>query len=232
MRRFAIAFVLLLAGCHGARVTSSGPATTAALARPDRVVVTDFLLGSGNVHLDSSPGSRVLRAADGTPIPEAEASAALAARDALMQALVAKLDAYGLPAVRAPDGASLQPGNLLVRGDLGSVDEGNRLRRMVIGFGAGQSKVVAHAQVFSVGADGSQHFIEALTATADSGHMPGGAMTMGAGTAMQAASGAGHVAGEASQGPEAEAASIGQALAKQVGSYAVKQGWIAASAVQ
>lgn len=232
MKALAVALLLLLAGCHSARVTTSGPATSASLPRPDRIAVTDFIINGANVHLDSSPGARVQRTADGTPVPEAQAKEVLAVREALMQALVRKLDSYGLPAMRVPDGAALSPGTLLVRGDIGTVDEGNRLRRMVVGFGAGQSKVTADVQMFSIGAGGSRHFIENMTGSADSGHMPGGAMTMGAGTAVQAASGASHIAGEARQGPEAEAAQIGQAIAKKIGGFAVSEGWIPASAVQ
>jgi hypothetical protein len=234
MRRTAAALaVLLLSACNNARVTTAGPMPTADVPRPSQIVVTDFLIDAGDVRLDTSPGSRVLRAADGTPIPEAQATAALAARDALMQALMTKLATYGLPATREPDGSALPAGALLLRGDIGDVDEGNRLRRVLIGFGAGQSRVVAHAQMFSIGPDGAQHFLQAMTGTADSGHMPGGATTMGAGAVAQGAavSGAAHAAGEARQGPNAEAAAIGEALAQQIGRYAVARGWIAASAV-
>jgi hypothetical protein len=232
-RGLAALVVLLLAGCNSARVTTQGPVPAAASPPPTGIVVTDFLIDAGDVRLDSSPGSRVLRAADGTPVPAAQAKAALDARDALMQALVAKLATYGLTATREPDGSAVAAGTLLVRGDIGAVDEGNRLRRLMIGFGAGQSRVLAHAQLFTIGPDGAQHFLEAMTATADSGRMPGGAATMGAGAAAQtvAVSGAAHAAGEAREGPDAEAARIGEALAERIGRYAVARGWIAAGAV-
>ena len=64
----------------------------------------------------------------------------------------------------------------------GAPSKGNRLRRRVIGFGAGQSKL--DTQVLAPSGSGYPTLLEFKTHT-DSGEMPGAAVTMGAGAAAQ-----------------------------------------------
>ncbi len=75
------------------------------------------------------------------------------ARDEVADAIVAKLQSMGLRAIRAdmppPDDQNV----LVVRGDIDSIDAGNRRRRMLIGLGVGQSKIGATVQLAISAAD-------------------------------------------------------------------------------
>jgi len=70
---------------------------------------------------------------------------------ALSYQLVAELQAMGLQAIRLPRGTPTSRNNILiVDGQFTDIDEGNKLRRMVIGLGMGQSKLDASVQVYQV----------------------------------------------------------------------------------
>jgi hypothetical protein len=59
----------------------------------------------------------------------------------MSETLVADLQHDGIDARRLPGDAPLPAQGWLVRGVFLSVDEGNRVRRAVVGFGAGQGKI-------------------------------------------------------------------------------------------
>jgi hypothetical protein len=70
--------------------------------------------------------------------------------------------------------------DVLILGQLVSIDEGNAAERMIIGLGAGRSDVEAHVQVYQSDA-GRRIPIETMSGTAKSSLMPGAAETMGVG---------------------------------------------------
>jgi hypothetical protein len=81
--------------------------------------------------------------------------------------------------------------------------------------------------------------LQAFSGSADSGHMPGAAETMGAGAAVgRLATSAGttaatHAGGALHGSEEAmNADHLAEALARQIAQYAVSKGWIPASAMQ
>jgi hypothetical protein len=64
------------------------------------------------------------------------------------------------------------------------INAGNEARRLVIGLGAGQSRIDAQVNVVRFSGTG-YHTLLAFKTHADSGEMPGAALTMGAGAAAQ-----------------------------------------------
>ncbi len=84
-----------------------------------------------------------------------------------------------------PTGSNL----LVLDGVFIDMSEGNRLRRMVIGLGAGASKLNAVVQVYRKTDEGSRELIDFST-TADSGYMPGAGITGPAGAAAGGATAA------------------------------------------
>jgi hypothetical protein len=148
------------------------------------------------------------------------------------------LRGYGLPAELA--GAYQGPGTaLLVRGQIVGIDQGNRTRRVLIGLGAGRSSVTADTQLYYLFApQAPPRFLTAYEGEANSGRMPGAVGTIGAGAAAQrletsaALTGGAHAYGESRKATDtAEADSLANVVAYQIGQFAVRQGWVSSSAV-
>jgi hypothetical protein len=110
------------------------------------VYVSDFELDDANVTADQNPVDNARRLAGGLlprPLlrrdkPQTRASDIV---EQLAQTLVSDLRRAGLDARRLPAGATPPAQGWLVRGVFLDVDEGNRLRRAMVGFGAGANEV-------------------------------------------------------------------------------------------
>jgi hypothetical protein len=214
------------------RATYGGPL----LPAPNRIAVSYFAVSSNQVRLDQGLGPRLMRGAGGSSSEEQQTQAAEDAQAALTQQLVARLRSYGLPA----EPGSAVPGadnTLIIDGQILGIDEGNRTRRVVLGFGAGQSKLSANAQLYYVTPEGAR-FLTAFDGEANSGHAPGAAGTMGAGAVGERLASSAAISGTMHAGiesrktsAEAEADELADALAKRVGLFAAAQGWIPETAV-
>ena len=145
------------------------------------VYVADFELDAANVKSETLlphllPRPRLLPEG---PLgarhdPQAEARHLV---DLMARSLVDDLAKAGFAAVRLPPGAPVPATGWLVRGVFLQVDEGNRLRRAVIGFGAGHTDL----QVAAMTDDLSKGVLPPLydaDAEARSGHLPGAAVTL------------------------------------------------------
>ena len=231
---------VLLTGACATRVTSSNPipsSQAANLPRPTRVLVTDFTVEPGAVQQDQAIGLRLKRAMAGDNEAEARGAIATEVQSAITDTVVAALGKAGLPAERAPPGVVYRVGDAIVAGRVLRIDEGNRTRRLGIGFGAGKSIVEATAGLYAVAPDGPPVLLQTYDGKADSGRKPG--LAVGASmavaqsnVAMGALSAVSNVGGEVRRTPVGkEAASFGNRLATDIGKYAAQHGWIAATAV-
>jgi hypothetical protein len=127
---------------------------------------------------------------------------------------------------------------MLVQGQIVSIDQGNRTRRVMIGLGAGKSSVSADTQIYYATASSAPRFMMAFDGEADSGRMPGAAETMGAGAVAQRAATSAALTGATHAGAEtrrttdtAEAGKLADAIALRIGQFAVGQGWIPQTAL-
>jgi hypothetical protein len=108
------------------------------------VYVADFDLDVANVKPDSGPGSRLRRFGGILPSgplreskdPQTHAKEIVAE---MANYLTDDLKKAGVDARRIPAGQALPTAGWQIRGVFLSVDEGNRLQRAIVGFGAGQS---------------------------------------------------------------------------------------------
>ncbi len=134
-------FVLVaLAGCASTKVTAiQSDATGERIARPDHIIVYDFAATPADISAESSSAGQY--AAPSTPqtAEEIETGRKLAALVA--EKLVADIQAMGLPAERAADGAMPQAGDIVIKGYFASVDEGSVGKRLVVGFGSGAASL-------------------------------------------------------------------------------------------
>ena len=110
------------------------------------VYVSDFELDAANVTTGQNPVDSARRLAGGLlprPFAHHDDPQARARKivDQMADTLVADLRKTGIDARRLPAGAASPAQGWLVRGVFLDVDEGNRLRRSMVGFGAGASEI-------------------------------------------------------------------------------------------
>ena len=231
----ALASLLILAACASAEVTQvqKYQGETTQLPRPDRVVIYDFAYSPETAQSPESAGA----ASDGNQVngqpqlTEQQVAFGRAVSDLLQGVLVEEILAMGLPAERIENLSSPLGNMLLIHGQFLSVDEGSRAARMLVGFGAGRTKVVTRTQVYYYTAE-RQDLLKELEAVATSGSKPGFILPLGVGTATgkvarSAVIGGGvAVAGELGADVEADTRRTGEELAAALKVYFEQQGWL------
>ena len=131
------------------------PTTPASAVTPAVVYVADFDLQAAKIQTDS--GRPVALESRGIPEvrPNRRRGAGTKDRDSLARelvdglasSLVDSLSKAGMNARRVAPGTGLPTAGWLVRGVFLEVDEGNRLRRAVVGFGSGKTDLQVQATV-------------------------------------------------------------------------------------
>jgi hypothetical protein len=176
-----VAALICLSGCGGGvephqpkvtPVTSGDPAPT---TRPSIVYVTDFDLEfpPGAQSQDASllrqgPVARLReRVQGGDPVTKAHAAVGLMAAS-----ITDDLNSDGVPAQRLHVGDLRPTSGWLVRGVVTELDEGNQLRRAMVGFGAGESELQLWVGVTDLARNPDAPFYT-LEAKDSSGKMPG-----------------------------------------------------------
>jgi hypothetical protein len=230
----AIAGLALLAACTStqSQVETGG----AMLPKPQIVIVDRFAASADEVELDEGLSTEIeqsMRAQSGTSRTDQELQAGRQVADAITDKLVVQIGDMGLHAERGSAVPAGAQNALLIKGQLVSIDEGNRTERLIIGLGAGRSDVRAHVQVYEVTPAG-RRLIDTIEVDGKSGLTPGMAETMGAGglaghlvVATVVSSGV-HVADEALGATvvaDADRAAAG--ISKQLATLFAQQGWIA-----
>ncbi len=200
LSEFAVASALvvgiaaLLQGCPAATITpeqAAAPLNTVE-QRPDRIVIYDFDVPADTVTPNDGPLQKAYRAVSGNQEQDEEKRLEIgreAAKD-LSEDLVKQLKEMGFEAERLPRGTPVSGNVMIIDGRFLNADEGNRARRLIVGFGAGQSSLDTQVTVSQTQPSGAPAQLLAFTTHSDSGKMPGAALTMGAGAAAQGASAA------------------------------------------
>jgi hypothetical protein len=169
----------LLGGCNTAKVTSQRDLAAAPAEKPAIIYVADFALDAQNIQheeglLSDRPGpvGRISNRLYGT-----EADPATRARqmvDLMANSLVKDLSGAGFKARRLPPGAPTPVDGWLLQGVFTEVQEGNRLRRAMIGFGQGQTDVQVVVSMENLSKGPPKPLYE-ISTDASSGNKPGAA---------------------------------------------------------
>ena len=116
------------------------------IPRPERILVHDFGVTTDEVHEDSA-----LAGQEAAPAmsPEDLAEARALGR-AVADRLAEKIRDMGMPAEHVASNAPLRLDDIVIRGHFVTIDEGNRAERMLIGFGAGGSKLSTVVEGYQV----------------------------------------------------------------------------------
>lgn len=233
----ALAGLALLAACTS---TQSQMDTTAGemLPPPRVVIVQTFATSPDEVELDAGLSTEVEQAVEahrGTSRSAQEADVGRQVAAALAKDLVVEARDLGLPAEQGSTAPADVPTALLLKGQIISIDEGNRTERVAIGFGAGRSDVRVHVQAYEVTPAGSQ-LIDTIEVDAKSGLTPGMAETMGVGgltghlLVSAVVSGGLHVASESlGANVVADSDRAAKGIAKQLAALYARQRWAVGS---
>src|SRR5262245_37428057 len=222
----------VMAGC--ARVsTESVEKSMDVLPRPELILVHDYQVSRDQVQLDSAISSRLKRAAKGTPEAEDRLKIEREVSRALTATLVDEIRKLGIRAEPAAMAAAVAGPTLSIEGEMLSIDEGNKAKRLAIGFGSGASEVRTLTQVYEVtGADGHR-LVEDFYTTVKSSRRPGFGPMAGFGAAAGAAASSAATAGGVgvatalSQTVDADVKHGAKQIAKELAKLFVQQGWIA-----
>jgi hypothetical protein len=179
-----LAGALLVSACAGAHISSQQTKLTGqGIAKPGRVLVYDF---AGNA-AGLPPDSPIVQAAarSGPPDPANEAqSRRLGAKVA--RYLISNLNRLGIHAVAAGPGSVPRTGDVVIHGAFALVDEGNRMQRVMVGFGAGASELQTVTGMF-LAVGGNLVPLTAAEIESKGSKMPGMAVSLGYATAASLA---------------------------------------------
>jgi hypothetical protein len=221
-----------MAGC--ARVsTGHVQKTTDRLPRPAVILVHDYQGSPDEVQLDSALSSRIKRAVKGTPKTEDQLKVEQEVSRTLTTTLVDEIRKLGIAAEPARMASPVAGPTLSIEGQVVSINEGNKAKRLVIGLGSGASEVQTLTQVYEATSGDGPRLIEDFSTTTKSSRKPGFGPMAGFGAAAglaashAAAAGGVGVATALSQTVEADTKHGAKQIAKELAKLFVEQGWIA-----
>jgi Domain of unknown function (DUF4410) len=237
----ALALIVTVTGCASTKVkpisVSSG---LESFPRPNRILVYDFAVSPDEVSLNSGPLARLRNSMSGRDQTEAELQVGREVAAALSEELVKHIRDLDLPAERVSGSQPFTEETLTIEGQFVSIDEGNRLRRMFVGFGLGNTEVKTLVQVYR-GTHSGPYLVQEFETSAEGSKLPGMGPMMGVGAAARGAvglataagvSGAARTAGEFRHTVEAAAGRTADILARHLAQFFAAQGWIPAHAAQ
>jgi hypothetical protein len=236
-----IIFVLAIAASCAPTNVQQENMTAAQLNRPSLILVYDFAVTPQEVELDTGLSADIMQKYEehkGETRTAEEIKVGHKVADALAEELVKKIRSFGLWAERGFGAPYGNEKDLMIKGQLLSVDEGNRTERVVIGLGAGRTSVQANVQVYEMTAQGLKE-VDTLRGDAKSGYKPGMGEMMGLGAvtghllASTLVSGTlSGVSEMTSATVESDAKRLAEKIAADLGDFFVDKGWIPPDAVK
>ena len=132
-----VSLLFVLTGCAAStQVTEILPYTGEKLARPDRIIVYEFAATPAGVSAQSASADQYAEPSTPPTAEEIEADRKLGAE--IAKNLVAQIQDMGLPAVQAAGQSAPRVNDIVIKGYLLSVEEGNAGQRLLVGFRSGE----------------------------------------------------------------------------------------------
>ena len=139
---------LFLTGCASTTVSNRQQLVTGQLPKPTTIWVHDFAATAADLPAESvlagQPGL------DTTPPTAGQIAEGKKLGSQIATELVAQIQAMGLPAQLAAPGTVYQVNDIVIRGYLLSVQQGNEAERVAIGFGKGESDLKTAVEGFQM----------------------------------------------------------------------------------
>jgi hypothetical protein len=221
-----------LYGCARTSVENV-PVETSKLPKPELVLVHDFAVSATDVAFDRGLVARFRQMVSLTPQEEQRMKVEEEVSRVLTTHLVKELKSLGIPVQPASAAPPIAGPTLSIEGQILSIDEGSRMQRMVVGFGAGASEVRTLVQVYERTPE-ARRIVDDFYVTVKSSVKPGMGPMAGVGAAAGRAASSAVVGGgtsvlaERSQTVEGDAANTAKEITKTLEQFFVRQGWIAA----
>jgi Domain of unknown function (DUF4410) len=199
------------------------------LPKPEMVLIKDLAVPAEDITTDESVAAqlhrkRMLRRGsdeDSTPdILTQQVQASFA------EALASELKQVNVQSQRAGGDGAYLGSSLIIEGEFLAINEGDKSKRIMIGFGRGASNIQAHVIVSSL-SKGQRTVVLEFNLKSDSGKKPGAAATMGAGSLAVGAVAGG--VGDKKGTVQADASRMGKAVAKQIEGFMISQKWMSPS---
>jgi len=135
----ALSLVVALAGCASTTVSDRETYRGGKIARPKRILVHDFAATPSDLPTWSEARGRYPEPSEPRTAEEITAGRELGAL--VSTKLVERIREMGIPAARTAAASAPRRGDVVLVGYFESIDEGSRLKRVVIGFGSGTSEL-------------------------------------------------------------------------------------------
>jgi Domain of unknown function (DUF4410) len=162
---------LALTGCSTAKLLSVEDVSQGPASRPAVVYVADFELAPDSIQSESLFAWLPLHA-------YLEQSKARSLVATMSTSIVDDLAKKGIAADRLPANSPLPKQGWLVRGVFMKIDEGNRVRRAVIGFGSGQTDLEVDTSTDDLSAGTAPAPLYRAQTDAKSNKLPGAVITL------------------------------------------------------
>ncbi len=218
---------LFALGCASAGVENVKRYTSELdVVRPSTILVYDFEVSGKGVVVDESGPEFVT--GPGEPDERYEFGQKVAG--ALSEAIVAALREQELVAEVASPGMQPPMNALVLKGQFVTVDEGDQMARVIIGFGAGSTEIYARAQVYQQTASGLRPISEG-DISAEGNSMPGMLVPVAGGAAAGSALTSAAISGGMATlreigGPlAADLENIAEELADRTVAFYERRGW-------
>jgi hypothetical protein len=181
--RAILLLAIATAGCARATISQESQAVPATSARPSQITIYPFAVDPDDVKLNSGILARAYRSMSGENGNAEQLKIAKDTAHNICVKVAADLTTKGYMATCqnrgiAPSGTNV----MVVDGEFTDINEGNKLRRMVVGLGAGASVLDANVYMNQQTEQGLRQVLNFST-HADSGKMPGAAVMGPAGVA-------------------------------------------------
>ena len=221
----------LLAGASSCAQTFVQPIARSAdknLPPPTRILVYNFAVDDADI----KEYQGIMRQQPSIRDPqERHRQLGAAVSETLTNSLAGGLRRMGFTVELAPRGTMPAENDLVIDGRVLLVDEGSPLRRLAIGFGSGAARVETQVQI--IGTREQKKLLEFST-RADSGRLPGAAVTLPVGAALPAGLSLGVAAGSAvakgvnenSSKTDQMAVSSAEQAVRYLTEFFARQGWV------
>jgi len=219
---------LLVSGC-ATKMEQASTTYRGLLRPPDSIVVSTFAFSPAQVSPDSAIGARLYELAEGPPLSAQQQALGNTIANELANEIVTGLRGLGLPARRRPaDSQTAAPSSgstVEIDGQFLTIDEGNRLRRIVIGLGLGASHVNTQVQIYDVTAAG-RVLVQQFTTDSRSFIKPGAAEGAAVGPIGAGVGVAVGVGTEFEETASADARRTAALIVRHLATLAYAYGWI------
>lgn len=197
------------------------------LPKPEMVVIKDLAVPAEAITTDESVAAQLhrkrmlRRGSDEDSTPEVLTQQVQAS---FAEALASELKKVNVQSQRAYGGNSaFIASSLIIDGEFLAINEGDKSKRIMIGFGRGASDIQAHV-IVSSWSKGQRTVVLEFNLRSDSGKKPGAAATMGAGSLAVGAAAGG--VGDNKATAQADGSRMGKAVAKQIEGFMIGQKWM------